>query len=125
MSNTLLIPLPNIKQNTQIFWNTSSQTASACRITLSDSSHTYFSVEKQQQPGDGGLTVLSNGNALCTGIGLTLQITGLSMKNYITGQAINPNGAEIGYTYTVCIEDWDDNDFNDLVITVFSQNITG
>ncbi|MFI3322358.1 MAG: hypothetical protein R3Y50_07515 [Rikenellaceae bacterium] len=127
-----IIFLEEIKQGTYMYWNICTQACFDFKVEIKDSGigKVYFSKEKAfSQSGD--IYNLSDGSNLATVMGdnLTIEITSTyskELKSSINSYGVNDtSGKTIGKGYNICIEDSDDNDFNDLYINIIAWEKRG
>lgn len=121
MSASLTFELDQFHKGYFLAWEVLSQTASTGIITLKAGNKTYFTASKNNSTT--GLLLLAqdsadyNQNETLT---LTVTVNGATqLKQSLTSGAINDEKArKVGYTYSFCIEDWTDNDYNDYYINI-------
>lgn len=114
--------LTEFKKGYNIAWYVCTQTA-AYPVTVKlfdDSGKTYFSCSKLNASTN--LQVLSQDHDDIVGCNLTLSIdipSSKEIKQSITSSNVTDCVAnKVGQVYTFCIEDWTDEDYNDVYVNV-------
>ncbi len=112
--------LPEIKAGMYMCWNVCTQTGRTGSVTLADKSgHVYFSYKKDFK--DSSLHFLGQGHGEVKGeLVLTIDCLEASeLKQSIDANTITDNvGITVGQGYEFCIEDWTDDDYNDVYVDV-------
>lgn len=117
---TKIYPIP-FPKGWHMIWAMYTQSSNEFTVILKDNSETYVNVTRaQEEP----IPHLAEGASEIKGENLQLEVT-ISGKNF-TGfkDCINTyvvfDGASniVGYGYNLCVEDWTDNDYNDLFVTM-------
>ncbi|MCL2398669.1 MAG: hypothetical protein FWC91_02855 [Defluviitaleaceae bacterium] len=102
-------------------WEVSTQTPKAVNVRLTVGNTTYFNVSKNKGTNNFQLLNLNSRdhNVSETPI-LTVGVSDSTrlQKSSVTGAINDPVERKVGYVYTICIEDADDNDFNDVYINI-------
>lgn len=121
-------PIPNFNQGMYMVWHVSSQTASQFQVTLKDDTKEYFS-EKNGEYRSDTVSVLSVGDHKIEGnkLTLTLDINSGSVKPPIINSVaiVGNTSSPAGYMYHLCIEDHEDNDYNDICVMMTAWNRRG
>ena len=116
--------LENIQPNDIMYWSATSQCYNEFDITLRDNDKIYFNVNKRGNNPE--LTNLTNGFAFYEGAGdLRLEIIfyngGEIVKTAnVSGNMLDPESKTVGTSYTYCLEDATDNDYNDAYVAVIA-----
>jgi len=122
------IKLTNIKPGTYMSWFATTQACFKNTMTLKDDKKTYFKATRQSTNIE---PPMAQGSARYVGKDLTLiidipQAKEEDLKVFLnTFTLLTPAGDEAGYSFTVCGEDYIDNDFNDFYLTVMAWNSEG
>jgi len=121
MSASLTFELDQFQNGYFLAWEVLSQTASTGVVTLTAGSKTYFTATKSNSTSS--LTLLAQDSAdynQSETLTLTITVNGATqLKQSFTSGAINDQKAKkVGYTYSFCIEDWTDDDYNDYYINI-------
>ena len=118
---SLSFELEQFPQGYFLVWDVLTQCGNTVNVTLKAGNTTYFSANKSN--GSANLQLISNDsrdhNVNATPI-LTITVNGSStLKQSFTSGAINDQRArKVGYVYDFCIEDWVDDDYNDIYINI-------
>jgi hypothetical protein len=105
-----------------LVWNISTQCANTVNVKLTAGSKTYTDVSKTNS--DWHFQLLEQKSAVFGNEGiLRLTITSNQatspLKQSITAGAINDAKArKVGYVYSICIEDQNDDDYNDVYVNI-------
>lgn len=102
-----------------ISWFVTTQAGHRVTVTLSDDKKTYFSKTKQNTNIDPPLDL---GYATVEGNDLKVRIDvehSTQLKERIYSNNINKGNGEVaGMAFTLCMEDYTDDDYNDIVINI-------
>jgi hypothetical protein len=125
--STTTVNLPQIPQNWYMSWHMSTQSSAQVCVTLSDSATTYVNGVCRQNKAYG---LLSDNYAQVQGTGLVLKISEPSntnpLKTLVNGYSVSlPDGTTVGQGYNVLLEDWTDNDYNDLFVSIIAWQGNG
>lgn len=121
--------LTEIKKGDNIAWYVCTQTASNPVMVklFDDSGKIYFSSSKQN--GSTNLQVLNQGHDDIVGDNLILSIdipSSVQIKQSITANNVTDSVAnKIGQVYAFCVEDWIDEDYNDVYINIVGWSKKG
>ncbi len=121
--------LKNFRQGDYMFWSICSQCQSTATIVLKDDSRTYFTVNKTSPSTD--LQKLAQDSAAYQGgnnlrIEIMVNFPNANIQQTINSYNITDSCANIvGHGYNFCIEDSDDNDYNDYYIDIVAWNKKG
>lgn len=113
--------LDQFVQGNLIAWNITTQCGCLPTVKLVAGDKTFFTMKKTTW--DNNLQLLGNGSAtIDTAESLKLVITipqSMKIKSSIVAGAISDKKAKkVGYIYDICIEDSDDNDYNDVYVNI-------
>lgn len=113
--------LDQFVQGNLIAWNITTQCGYFPTVKLVAGDKTFFTMKKTTW--DNNLQLLGNGSAtIDTAESLKLVITipqSMKIKSSIVAGAISDKKAKkVGYIYDICIEDSDDNDYNDVYVNI-------
>lgn len=121
--------LPEITPGMYMSWNLSAQASRAHNISLKDTSgNVYFSYVKDHISTDPAFRFLGQGHCDVKGeLILTDECNEASeLKASIGANTITDNsGVTVGHSYEFCIEDWEDEDYNDIYVNVVAWNKKG
>lgn len=116
----------NIEKGYFISWFVTTQTSSLVRVTLADSKKTYFSAEQQSTE---ICPPLASNNAIVEGDELTLSIDVTNANDLLgslhSNDILTDSGHLAGKEYTLCLEDYTDNDYNDIAISIIGWKSKG
>lgn len=116
----------NIEKGYFISWFVTTQTSCLVKVTLKDSAKTYFSQEKQSAEIS---PALASGNAFVEGDHLTLSIevanSNVPLGSPHSNDILTDSGNLAGKEYTLCLEDYTDNDYNDIAISIIGWKSKG
>ncbi len=116
----------NIEKGYYISWFVTTQTSSLVTVTLKDSVKTYFSENKQSTEISPALAL---GDAIVEGDNLTLSIEVANdselLGNPHSNDILTDSGNLAGKEYTLCMEDYTDNDYNDIAISIIGWKSKG
>lgn len=121
--------LTEIKKGYNIAWYVCTQTASTpLTVKLSDENgKQYFSCSKNN--GSTNLQILNQGHADVMGESLKLEIdipASKEIKQSITANNVTDSVAnKVGQVYAFCIEDWIDEDYNDIYVNIVGWSKKG
>lgn len=111
-----------IKKDYYVFWSLCTACRFECEISLVDETGTvYFKYYKDKTSGNVEMTPLGQGNAQIKGNKLELIVMSNTSIDEIK-QSINSfnvtdaKASTVGHGYNFCIEDWTDEDYNDIFI---------
>lgn len=118
--------IPNFDKNKFMAWSMFTQAAYNIHVTLKDSAKTYVDQSKQSTNIDPPLAVGNSsiqGNNLC----LIVDIPQSSdiKANICSYNVSRPDGVPAGYGFDICVEDRDDQDYNDLYVALICWNSKG
>lgn len=121
-------PVANFSQGMYMFWTITTQTASNVTVTITDDSGTTYVTcirNNQRNPIDpapcSGYAQL-RGNNVMVNVTDSSGISGAAQQN---STVYTPNGPPAGYTYSLALEDYTDNDFNDVWVSLAAWNANG
>lgn len=116
----------NIEKGYYISWFVTTQAANLVTVTLADSAKTYFSESKQSTE---IAPALASGEAIVDGDNLTLSIEVADAEallgNPHSNDILTDSGNLAGKEYTLCLEDYTDNDYNDIAISIIGWKSKG
>lgn len=121
MAASLSFELEQFQQGYFIAWEVLTQCANTVNVTLKAGGKTYFSVDKTNHSSDMQLLSLSSDDYRTSDtMILTVTVNESSrLKQSLTSGAINNDRArKVGYSYSLCIEDAHDDDFNDVYVNI-------
>jgi hypothetical protein len=109
----------DVPQGWFISWFVTTQAGNKVTVKLADSAKTYFEASKQNTNIDPPLSV---GYGFAKGTGLTLTIdvpasSGLKGEPHVS-DVLTTNGDVVGKEFVLCLEDWTDNDYNDIAVNI-------
>ncbi|MDX1996770.1 MAG: hypothetical protein SF066_03540 [Thermoanaerobaculia bacterium] len=123
---TKTIQLPNIPKNSWMSWSIASQAAFNICVTLQDSSKVYVNNQCRASTSFG---YISQGYAQVAGTGMNMVISISSSDNIqtvlIPYSVPNPSGLNVGQGYNLLLEDSNDQDFNDLFVSIIAWQANG
>lgn len=121
-----------IKKGTYVYWNICTQAWNDFTVTIKDSKtgHVYFTGHKGETQ-SGSIVNISRGSELvqlesdspilCIESSKSSELkTSISAYN-----AVDNSGKTVGVGYNVCVEDSNDDDYNDLYINIIAWNKVG
>ena len=116
----------NIDKGYYISWFVTTQASNNVTVTLADSEKTYFSESKQTTE---IAPALASGDAVVEGYELTLSIE-VENAETLSGSPhsndiLTDSGNLAGKEYTLCLEDYTDNDYNDIAISIIGWKSKG
>ncbi len=111
--------VPNFDQGLFMAWTMFTQAGYTIGVTLKDSSKTYVSTSRKSTNIEPPLSVGSDYIA-GTGLAITVNIPeSTSIKSSIDSYNITrEDGVVIGHGFNLSVEDSDDNDYNDLYVSL-------
>jgi hypothetical protein len=113
--------MSEIKKGNFMCWEVCTQTSCASTTTLADEEKVYFTYNKPSTP-DGSFRSWPPGTSVCQGnnLKLTIETEGDGViKQTINSYNITDSKAKtVGHGYNLCIEDWTDEDFNDIYVNL-------
>lgn len=120
----------DLKQGDYMVWNICSQTASTALIELKDDQNVYESVEKTDTSMELQQLAGSKGAFYQGGANLRFEVT---IHNAVVSQnacktvngIVSADGQTVGKTMSICIEDYNDSDYNDYYITLAAWHKKG
>ena len=122
--------LQNISSGNFMLWNVCSQAGSKAKIVLKDDTKVYFTIEKKTF--DHNLIKLGQDSADYKGgsnLRLEIEVTDhpdLDIRQSINSYNITDQKSNIvGCGYAYCIEDHEDDDYNDYYIDIVAWNKKG
>ena len=122
MSSKEIYYLREFRNGDFMLWNVCSQCYNTFTVTLKDDKKTYATINKANHITD--LQKLSQASAFYDG-GSNLRVeveffdgTKDIQESVVSGGTLDPRGNTVGYSYTYCLEDGEDWDFNDAYITL-------
>ena len=122
------IKLTNIKEGTFLSWFATTQADFNTTMVLKDSKKTYFDKTRKDTNIE---PPMAQGSGYYTGKDLEVTINvpkakDEDFKTFInTFTLLDPSGKEVGYSFTVCGEDYTDNDYNDFYLNVMAWKSKG
>ena len=121
MSASVSFELEQFPKGYFLAWNITTQCQNTVTVTLKVGKTVYFSSSKNDK--DTALKLISQGsrNHDCDGTPvLTVTVNeSTQLKQSFTSGAINDQRArKVGYVYDFCLEDWTDDDYNDVYINI-------
>lgn len=115
--------LPELKKGYYIFWNICTQCYNSCTVEMKGDNgdgNRYFKYSKTST--DTGLTVMGENSADLKDNDLKIMIdipAASSIKTSNNSSIItDSDGLTVGNVYSFCVEDYTDNDYNDIYINV-------
>lgn len=106
-----------------MFWGVCTQCQNLCNVSMKDTKHQYFKYEKTST--STSLLMLGQGNASLENDDLQIVIEYPSisdpnsiMRSLSTNTITDQDGNTVGQAYNICIEDQNNNDYNDIYINV-------
>ena len=121
--------LSSFKKNDFLLWSVCTQAYENFRVVLKDDSYTYFDVSKQQHSTELQKIVQDSafyrgGSNLC--LIITYENHSLDVHDSkVSGSILDSMAREVGYSYTFCIEDGTDDDYNDAYISIIGWRKKG
>lgn len=113
--------LEEIKEGMHICWNVSAQAGFDSTTIISDDSKVYAQLAKVQTSSD-GYKFLGQGQSAVAGKNFKIVVNSsaaTNLKQITQRYEIKTEQKRlIGYSYNICIEDWNDDDFNDVCINI-------
>ncbi len=120
--------LRNFKKGDYLVWSVCSQCYYTGKVTMKDDTKTYFTAEKTspitslQNLGKGSVDYAGGAN-LRIEIDVP-QSTGLDVTNQ-SSAILDKKSNNVGFVYDFCVEDSDDDDYNDFYINIVGWNKKG
>ena len=118
--------LNGIKAGDIMCWDVLTQCQNTLKVTLRDSKKVYFEYDKHST--DTKCSVLGQNNAVAVEDDPCLYVdipNSHGIKECSYSQAIVAEGVDAGKVFSICIEDYIDNDYNALYINVCSWHKKG
>jgi hypothetical protein len=124
---TTSVKLSTIPQGWFMSWHMSTQSLAKVCVTLADSATTYVDNVCRQNNAYG---LLSDSYQQVAGTGLLLTITESAnenpLKTLVNSYSVSlPDGTIVGQGYNILLEDWTDNDYNDLFVSLIAWQANG
>ncbi len=115
-----------IPKNYYISWFVTTQTSCHVTVTLKDDKKTYFSESKNTTNISPPLAMSAD---FVSGDNLTLIIK-IDNAEHILGtphlnDILTDEGISVGKEFTMCIEDWEDKDYNDVAVSIIGWKKAG
>lgn len=128
MAASLTFELDQLPKGYFLAWNVSTQCWNSVNVTLKVGNTVYFTGGKDNR--NTGLQMIAQGGRThdCDGAPiLTITVNEAStLKQNVTSGAINNHRAcKIGYIYNFCIEDYTDDDYNDVYVNIIGWEKKG
>jgi hypothetical protein len=116
----------NIPNGWFMSWFVTTQAGNKVTVKLADSKTTYFEKSKQSTNIDPPLDI---GYGFVEGSDIKLTVT-VPAATALKGEPhandiLTTNGIIIGKEFTMCLEDWIDNDYNDIAISITAWKTRG
>jgi hypothetical protein len=123
---TKTIGLSSIPQNWFMTWTMSTQAANNICVTLADSKTTYVSNQCRANKTFGNLAQGFQ-QVAGTGMQLTITVANATTLNTITSgyQVMLGDGTVVGQGVNILLEDSNDNDYNDLFVSILAWQSQG
>jgi hypothetical protein len=109
----------NIPERWFMSWFVTTQAGNKVTVKLVDSKKTYFEKSKQSTDIEPPLAV-GYGFVEGTGLNITIDVpasNGLKGEPHVS-DVLTTNGDLVGKEFVMCLEDWTDNDYNDIAINI-------
>ncbi len=121
MAKTATFNLEEMKPGYFLAWTITAQCAYTYNITLKAGSSVIFNAKKTNS--SSSFQVLAQSSSDYSGGNLVLTITCNEATQELksstpSGSITDPNARTVGYVYTICIEDANDLDFNDVYVNI-------
>ncbi len=121
--------LEEVKKGDILYWNVTSQCYNSFVITLRDDNQVYFVAKKTDN--ETSLHEVEQGYAFYSG-GNNLRIEVLFnngqndvKQSIVCGGITDARSKTVGFSYTYCFEDYNDDDYNDAYVAVMSWRRAG
>lgn len=121
--------LQEFKKGDFMLWSVCSQCRNKFTVVIRDDSTTYATIKKTDTSVE--LEKLSQNSAFYKGgenlrIEITFEDKSVDIKESIVcGGIVDGHSKTVGYSYTYCLEDYIDEDYNDIYISVIAWNKKG
>lgn len=123
------ISLDGIKKGDFIAYSVSTQTSSGSVTKMTAGIHNIFTATKEKG-GSNAFSIIKQGQCdydfyECPE--LVISIPGASELGIseVEGKILNKNQQRVGHSYTISVEDWIDNDYNDICISIIAWRKKG
>ncbi len=121
--------LEEFKKGYFMLWDVCSQCVNTFTVKIMDDTKTYANIVKSDTNTD--LHILSQDSAMYDGgsnLRIEIQFDNKDVdikKSQTAGAIVDDMSNTVGFTYTYCIEDANDNDYNDAFITIIGWKNKG